>query len=162
MRRVIKKIISVLIILAVIAGFSGCMFSEDFIDGTTAVATTEYADLYDIDEEGSYNSKDDVALYLYIYGHLPSNYITKNQARALGWESGNLDPYQYGACIGGDRFGNREGYLPDAPGRDYFECDIDTIHRDNRGSKRIVYSDDGLIYYTEDHYNSFELLYGEP
>ena len=64
-------------------------------------------------------------------------------------------------CIGGDRFGNYEGLLPDAPGREYHECDIDTLHAASRGAKRIVYSNDGLIYYTEDHYESFILLYGE-
>ena len=55
-----------------------------------------------------------------------------------------------------------EGLLPEAHGRDYYECDIDTLHEDRRGAKRIVFSNDGLIYYTEDHYDSFELLYGEP
>lgn len=62
--------------------------------------------------------------------------------------------------IGGDRFGNREGLLPTAKGRKYYECDID-FDGTYRGAKRIVYSNDGLIYYTEDHYESFELLYGE-
>jgi len=64
-------------------------------------------------------------------------------------------------CIGGDRFGNYEGLLPDAEGRTWTECDIDTLHEKNRGAKRIVFSNDGLIYYTEDHYESFTLLYGE-
>lgn len=64
-------------------------------------------------------------------------------------------------CIGGDRFGNYEGVLPDAQGRTWTECDIDTLHASKRGAKRIIFSNDGLIYYTEDHYESFELLYGE-
>jgi len=115
-----------------------------------------------IDEAGEYTSKDDVSLYLYTYGHLPDNFITKNDARALGWSGGGLDDYSYGKCIGGDRFGNNEGILPEKNGRQYYECDIDTLHRDSRGAKRIVFSDDGLIYYTGDHYESFDLLYGEP
>ncbi|MCI6839439.1 MAG: hypothetical protein MR900_06085, partial [Prevotella sp.] len=82
-------------------------------------------------------------------------------ARALGWNGGGLDDYAGGKCIGGDRFGNYEGRLPDAPGREYRECDIGTLHAVSRGAKRIVYSNDGLIYYTEDHYESFVLLYGE-
>ena len=115
-----------------------------------------------IDEAGTYTSKEDVSLYLYTYGHLPENFITKSDARALGWSGGGLDDYAYGKCIGGDRFGNNEGILPEARGRQYYECDIDTLHKDSRGAKRIVFSDDGLIYYTEDHYESFDLLYGEP
>ncbi len=115
-----------------------------------------------IDEAGTYTSKEDVGLYLYTYGHLPENFITKSDARALGWSGGGLDGYANGKCIGGDRFGNNEGLLPEARGRQYYECDIDTLHKDSRGAKRIVFSDDGLIYYTEDHYESFDLLYGEP
>lgn len=115
-----------------------------------------------IDEAGEYTSKDDVSLYLDTYEHLPQNFITKSDARALGWSGGGLDDYAYGKCIGGDRFGNNEGLLPEASGRQYYECDIDTLHEDSRGAKRIVFSSDGLIYYTEDHYESFDLLYGEP
>ena len=115
-----------------------------------------------IDEAGAYTSKEDVGLYLYTYGRLPENFITKSEARALGWSGGGLDDFDYGKCIGGDRFGNNEGLLPEAGGRTYYECDIDTLHEDDRGAKRIVFSNDGLIYYTEDHYDSFELLYGEP
>ena len=63
-----------------------------------------------------------------------------------------------GMAIGGDRFGNMEGYLPDQ--YNYTECDIDTIGKKSRGAKRIVFSNDGLIYYTDDHYESFTLLYG--
>lgn len=110
-------------------------------------------------EEGSYTSKEDVALYLHLYGRLPGNFITKNEARELGWEGGGLEPYAPGKCIGGDRFGNYEGRLPE--GKRYTECDIDTLGAKNRGSKRIVFSDDGCIYYTDDHYESFTLLYGE-
>ena len=108
-------------------------------------------------EDGSYTSKEDVALYLHLYGRLPSNFITKNEARDLGWSGGSLEPYAPGKCIGGDRFGNYEGLLPE--GKRYTECDIDTLGAKNRGSKRIVFSDDGCIYYTEDHYESFEQLY---
>ena len=91
-----------------------------------------------LDEDGSYTSKDDVALYIHSYGHLP------------------------GMCIGGDRFGNREGLLPDAPGRSWTECDVNTLGASSRGAERIVFSNDGLIYYTGDHYETFELLYGTP
>ncbi len=112
-------------------------------------------------EDGSYTSREDVALYLHLYGRLPENFMTKAEARELGWEGGSLERYAPGMCIGGDRFGNYEGLLPDAEGRTWTECDIDTLEADSRGAKRIVFSNDGLIYYTDDHYESFELLYGE-
>lgn len=112
-------------------------------------------------EDGVYTSKEEVARYIYIYGHLPSNFITKKEAEELGWQGGSLEPYAPGKCIGGSRFGNYEGLLPKKDGRVYTECDIDTLGADKRGAKRIVFSNDGLIYYTGDHYESFELLYGE-
>ena len=114
-----------------------------------------------IDEDGVYTTKDDVALYLHTYGHLPSNFITKKEAEKLGWSGGSLEPYAPGKCIGGSHFGNYEGILPEKDGRSYTECDIDKLGADKRGAKRIVFSNDGLIYYTEDHYETFELLYGE-
>ena len=112
-------------------------------------------------EDGSYTTKEDVALYIHTYGHLPGNFITKKEAQALGWSGGSLEPYAPGKCIGGSRFGNYEGLLPEAEGRTYTECDINTLGADKRGAERIVFSNDGLIYYTGDHYESFELLYGE-
>lgn len=114
-----------------------------------------------IDKDGVYTTKDDVALYLHTYGHLPSNFITKKEAEKLGWSGGSLEPYAPGKCIGGSHFGNYEGILPEKDGRSYTECDIDTLGADKRSAKRIVFSNDGLIYYTEDHYETFELLYGE-
>jgi Guanyl-specific ribonuclease Sa len=112
-------------------------------------------------EDGSYTSKEDVALYIHLYGHLPDNFITKKEAQKLGWGGGSLEPYAPGKCIGGDYFGNYEGLLPEKKGRKYTECDIDTLGAKSRGAKRIIFSNDGLIYYTDDHYESFELLYGE-
>lgn len=114
-----------------------------------------------VTEDGVYSSKEEVALYIHCFGHLPSNYITKKEAEALGWPGGALEPYAPGKCIGGGRFGNYEGLLPSAAGRSWTECDIDTLGAKARGAKRIVFSNDGLIYYTEDHYEHFELLYGE-
>lgn len=114
-----------------------------------------------IAEDGSYTTKEDVALYIHTYSRLPGNFITKKDAQALGWTGGSLEPYAPGKCIGGSHFGNYEGILPEKEGRSYTECDIDTLGADKRGAKRIVFSNDGLIYYTEDHYESFELLYGE-
>ena len=110
-------------------------------------------------EDGSYTTKEDLALYIHTYGHLPGNFVTKEEARAAGWEGGGLDDVLPGMCIGGDRFGNREGLLPEATGRSWTECDVNTLHAKSRGAERIVFSNDGLIYYTGDHYDSFTLLY---
>ncbi len=114
-----------------------------------------------VDEDGVYTKRDEVALYIHTYGKLPKNFITKKDAEALGWTGGSLEPYAPGKCIGGARFGNYEGLLPAKKGRVWYECDIDTLGRKSRGAKRIVYSNDGLIYYTSDHYETFSLLYGE-
>ena len=115
-----------------------------------------------VEKNGSYTSKEQVAAYINRFNKLPNNYITKEQARNLGWISsqGNLNKVAPGKSIGGDRFGNYEQLLPAKKGRQYFECDID-YHGGRRNAKRIIFSNDGLIYYTEDHYNSFELLYGK-
>ena len=109
-------------------------------------------------EDGEYSSKSEVGLYLYLYGKLPDNYITKDDAYDLGWDNkkGNLWDVAPGKSIGGDKFGNYEGLLP--KGKQYYECDID-YEGGYRNSKRIVYSKDGYIYYTEDHYETFEQLY---
>lgn len=109
-----------------------------------------------LEPDGSYTSRDDVALYIHTYGMLPGNFITKKDAQALGWSGGSLEPYAPGKCIGGDYFGNYEELLPDA---DYHECDIDTLGKKSRGAKRLVFDAAGNIYYTDDHYASFTKLY---
>ncbi len=111
---------------------------------------------YDLPEYGGYYyDVENVVLYLDAYGELPPNYITKNEARDLGWEGGSVEDYLEGAAIGGDRFGNYEGILPEADGRAYTECDIDTDGYPSRGSRRLVFSNDGLYFYTSDHYEHF-------
>ncbi|MBQ2763573.1 MAG: ribonuclease [Firmicutes bacterium] len=149
-----KKWLSLLLILCMVFSFAACTdtgYEESYYEETESTIAID----------GSYTTKEDVALYINTYGELPPNFITKNEARDLGWEGGSLEPYAPGMCIGGDYFGNFEGLLPDAEGREYTECDINTMGADSRGPERIVFSNDGLIYYTPDHYESFELLYGE-
>ncbi|WP_292194408.1 ribonuclease domain-containing protein [Butyrivibrio sp.] len=142
--------------------------ASDSYDSSVGAETTDSYDVVSADEDSSkalidefgiYDSKDEVALYIVTYDKLPSNYITKKEAKKLGWSGGSLESYAPGKCIGGDYFGNYEGNLPEDT--KYHECDIDTLGKKSRGAKRIVYSDDGYIYYTEDHYETFELLY-EP
>ena len=116
-----------------------------------------------VSEDGWYDSKEEVALYVHLYGHLPGNYLTKREAEELGWSGGSVERYAgEGTAIGGSRFGNYEGLLPEKRGRTYTECDSGTVGTTSRGAKRLVFSNDGLVYYTGDHYESFELLYGEP
>ena len=188
-----KKILALLLTLALLLGLTACGVSEETVETASEVVSAvleaaaeteeEPAESEEPDaahepaeaespeetpetpvlaEDGTYTGKDDVALYLYTYGHLPDNFITKKEAQNLGWSGGSLEPYAPGKCIGGSRFGNYEGILPDAPGRTWTECDIDTLGAEKRGAKRIVFSNDGLIYYTEDHYETFTLLYGDP
>lgn len=137
------------------------MPEEPEVSDNTDNAETPDAEAVSMPEDGSYTSAEDVALYIYTYGRLPDNFITKKEAQKLGWSGGSLEPYAPGKCIGGSHFGNYEGILPEAEGREWTECDIDTLGADSRGAKRIVFSNDGLIYYTEDHYETFTLLYGE-
>lgn len=113
-----------------------------------------------IDEDGWYSTKDEVALYLHTFGKLPGNFLTKKEASELGWDSrkGNLWDVAEGKSIGGDTFGNREGLLPSAKGRKWYECDIN-YQGGFRGAERILFSSDGLIYYTDDHYQSYTQLY---
>ena len=108
-----------------------------------------------VEEDGTYDSKEEVSEYLSIYKKLPKNYITKKEAKKMGWHGGSVEKYAPGKCIGGDRFGNYEKKLPEKSSRKYYECDIDTLGAENRGPKRIIYSNDGLIYYTGNHYKSF-------
>ena len=169
MRRFTRLTGALLALLLVFSVLSGCGGAAPDVPSSTAAPAADAVSPGEsdksspaaLDEGGEYTSAEDVALYLHLYAHLPQNFITKKDARALGWNGGGLDDYADGKCIGGDRFGNYEGLLPDAPGREYHECDIDTLHAASRGAKRIVYSNDGLIYYTEEHYESFILLYGE-
>lgn len=113
-----------------------------------------------VEENGSYSSKDEVAEYINEFSSLPPNYITKKDAQKLGWVSseGNLWEVTDQKSIGGDYFGNREGLLPNSDGRKYYECDIN-YNGGYRGAERIVFSNDGLIFYTSDHYESFKQLY---
>ena len=121
-------------------------------------AEEEYTEETDLpDPAGTYTGAEEVALYLHTYGTLPPNFMTKKEARKLGWEGGSLERFAPGMCIGGDRFGNYEGVLPEG---NYHECDINTLGKSKRGAERLVFDDRGNIYYTDDHYETFTLLYG--
>ena len=132
-----------LIIGSVSAGFF------DFLKGSDASASVSVV------EDGEYCTVDEVAAYIKEFHKLPSNYITKDEARALGWQGGPLKKYAPGKSIGGDVFTNRQHILPDSKDK-YIECDINA-NGTSRGAERIVYNSGNFkVYYTPDHYNTFE------
>lgn len=147
LKRLFKTLLPLLMVALLITGCS----TSPTRTGTTGSSTSK------VTESGTYTTKEDVALYIHTYQKLPSNFITKKEAQKLGWDSqkGNLDEVAKGKSIGGDRFGNYDKKLPEAKGRTWKECDIN-YEGGYRGAERIIYSNDGLIYYTNDHYNSFE------
>ncbi len=150
----VRKIVSLLLALALMLS---CAFAEVLVDIEEGIALDEE---YMVEFGMDYTSKEEVSMYLYAFGELPPNFITKQEARDLGWVSrwGNLWDVAYGMSIGGDEFGNREGLLPRERGRIWYECDIN-YQGGYREGERIVFSNDGLIYYSSDHYEGFECLY---
>lgn len=121
----------------------------DRIKDKSLLAKLEFVTL---DEE--YSSKEEVGAYLLIFDNLPNNYHSKKDRN---FDSKVLTPKGNVYMIGGDRFMNFEGKLPETKSRKYFECDLYDNEK-NRGPIRLVYSNDGLIYYTDDHYETFTLL----
>ena len=124
-----------------------------------------YASEYPVTEDGWYSTMEEVAVYLAAFEELPDNFLTKNEAEDLGWDNrkGNLDKVAPGCSIGGDRFGNYEKLLPEKKNRKWTECDIQ-FDGGYRGGERICFSNDGLIYYTDDHYETFtkvEVIFDE-
>ncbi|MDO4378167.1 MAG: ribonuclease domain-containing protein [Erysipelotrichia bacterium] len=148
-----KKILNILFSIIVVLGL---LWAKEYFLNTKPVTENTL-----IQQDQYYYDKDNVALFIHTFNCLPSNYITKDEARQAGWNGGSVEVYLPDKAIGGDIFSNYEKLLPTKEGRIYYECDIDTHGKDSRGAKRIIYSNDGLIYYTDDHYESFELLYGD-
>ena len=145
-----KRLLSILALLMLLVVLAPAALAK-----TIKVDAADYL----VEEDGWYDSMEEVAVYLTFFEELPENYLTKKEAQNLGWESrkGNLWDVAYGYSIGGDRFGNYEGLLPDAKGRKWTECDID-FDGSYCGGERIVFSNDGLIYYTGNHYKSFDKI----
>lgn len=152
-----KKLMYLIFLLLLPIFFTSCTAEAPLVQ-----EEGNFSDTISIEEDGHYTAKDEVALYIHTYGKLPENYITKDEASDLGWEAseGNLWEVTDQKSIGDDIFFNREGNLPDKEGREYYEADVH-YNGGYRGPERIVFSNDGLIYYTPDHYDSFILLYGD-
>ena len=147
-------------LLLVAAALLGCLTTAFAASKKQSAAKTEtlvvYAADYPVEEDGWYSTMEEVAVYLTLYEKLPGNFISKYDAENLGWDNrkGNLDKVAPGCSIGGNRFGNYEELLPEAKGRKYTECDIN-YDGGYRNGERIVFSNDGLIFYTSDHYQTF-------
>jgi hypothetical protein len=131
-----------------------------------SIESSSSVDIYDIyeavEESGEYTTKDSVAAYLCKFDKLPSNYVGKNEGKDL-YESStgntfsrwNFNPWTtIGVMIGGDSFSNTEEILPEGS---YSEADVD-YSGSNRGTKRLIYQSGCIIYYTADHYETFDLL----
>ena len=164
-KRILPLLLALLVLLAGCGGQEIIDAAEQIINAAaqtdapqeTGAPQETAAPAAALDEDGEYTSPEDVALYIHTYGCLPKNFITKDEAKALGWDSraGNLWDVAPGMSIGGDRFGNYEGLLPDGS---YRECDVN-YSGGHRGGERLIFSDVGEIYYTADHYESFTQLY---
>lgn len=179
-KKILTILLAILVVLGTVTLLTSCeAFYEGFQQGVQDAEQSEEPDEADdsadqsdgsqdadqgagksskVKKDGTYNSKEDVAEYLSIYKKLPKNYIKKSEAKKLGWSGGSVERVAPGKAIGGDSFGNYEKKLPVKKNRKYYECDIDTLGKKKRGPKRIIYSDDGLIYYTGDHYKTFSKM----
>lgn len=166
-----KRLTPLLLSLLLLLGLTGCRDVGVIggADGPTSIIVSDIlpdggpssseADTGFVPVEGEYYyDLENVVLYLEYYGMLPDNYITKGEARALGWEGGTPERFLEGSAIGGDPFGNREGILPAGS---YTECDLNTLGADSRGGERLVFSEDGAYYHTEDHYKTFTQVWVE-
>lgn len=152
------------LLVAFLMGYLGLEGLDSFQDPTNIDEKSENIQDNNFDpgtvpvkKDGHYTDAQNVTDFIEAFGELPDNYLTKDEAYDLGWEpdQGNLDQVAPGMSIGGDYFGNFEERLPDSPGRSYYEADIN-YDGGYRGPKRLVFSDDGLYFYTSDHYETFD------
>ena len=111
-------------------------------------------------EPGPREAAQQLADYLFEHGELPENFVTKREAQDLGWKTRyrNVGDIRPGLAIGGDYFGNYEGKLPQVRGRKYYEADC-FYQGKERNAYRIIWSTDGHVWYTGDHYETFEELF---
>ena len=159
MARWLKLICAALLTVAFLVSLSGCQ-PKEVAPVAVSGAVKSDATTVQVEKGKPYSTANEVAAYIHKFRQLPPNFISKLEAQKLGWDQakGNLWQVADRKSIGGDRFANREGKLPVASGRQYYECDID-YRGGFRGAKRLVYSNDGLVFYSEDHYKTFRQLY---
>lgn len=158
-----KRLLPVLIIVIILFGvlYKGLLSDKDSSTPPVSEPTSTSSNHdtlpqkpLSIDEK---TQTDSVVSYLQRHDKLPDFYITKKEAREAGWnaKAGNLCDVLPGRAIGGDRFMNREKQLPEQPGRQWFEADVN-YQCGHRGSDRLLFSNDKLIYVTTDHYRTME------
>ena len=159
MARWLKLICAALLTVAFLVSLSGCQ-PKEVAPVAVSGAVKSDATAVQVEKGKPYSTANEVAAYIHKFRQLPPNFISKLEAQKLGWDQakGNLWQVADRKSIGGDRFAKREGKLPVASGRQYYECDID-YRGGFRGAKRLVYSNDGLVFYSEDHYKTFRQLY---
>lgn len=146
-----KAIIIVVFLLLSFLAFSSLTSNSSIIKDSQIVEENIV-----VEKNKEYYSYKEVATYIHTFKILPVNYITKEEARQKGWDGGNPQyDIDENVCIGGDRFANLEKQLPDD---EYYECDVD-YNDENRGPNRLIYTKDGKVYYTNDHYETFIKLY---
>lgn len=158
------------ICLGLLFGMSVMYIYNNFIKGKDhSSAKTENVSYGSSSTENQYNTENSsqqvsieklteekiVISYVKQNHRLPDYYITKSEARKQGWNpsKGNLCEALPGKAIGGDKFGNREGRLPD--GDKYFEADVN-YQCGGRNADRIIYTKNGDVYLTKNHYKSFD------
>lgn len=148
-KKLLYPVLTLILLFLGIDNFTGLEFGD-------SSSEQESSQIIEIIEGEFYDTTQEVVEYLHHYEELPDNYLTKKEARDLGWlaSDGNLWEVAPGASIGGDYFGNFEGLLPEKKGRDYQEADIN-YQGGYRDGERLVFSNDGLYFYTDDHYESF-------
>ena len=159
--KLMKRIVTVIIALCLAACAISLLFPKFSISNSQTEYTSEteasQKKEVSVKKGEEYCTHEEVAEYIHLYKELPPNYMTKDEARDKGWENGNPQKVLGGnVCIGGSKFGNSERSLPE--GVEYRECDVDYCD-DSRGASRLIYTADGKVYFTEDHYESFVELY---
>ena len=184
--RMKKSLLKIYFACAMAAFFAACTATGDVVGGdedelspsvqkisSSSVAESSSASVksvYDaVEESGLYTTKDSVAAYLCKFDKLPANYVGKNEGKKLyesktgkTFEKWNFNPWTtIGVMIGGDNFNNYaskpDNYHATLPEGSYHEADVDYSAK-NRGTKRLIYQSDCVIYYTSDHYESFSKL----
>jgi len=165
---IFKRIASILLAALVLTSCSSgvvyeepAVIHEEVIEISTDTFPETVTDQTDIDEDGYYYDVEHVVLYLDTYGELPHNFVTKDEARAAGWDGGSVEDVLPDMAIGGDYFSDFDDNIPDVEGVKCYECDIDTHNYKNRGSRRLIYTTDGRYYYSHDHYESFIEIFVE-
>ena len=133
------------------------IIKESKVEATTSDENKKENDYKTSRSIDALTSESVVVSYLQKNNKLPDYYITKKEAREKGWiaSEGNLCDVLPGKAIGGDIFTNREKKLPAQKGRKWYEADLN-YNCGRRNADRVVFSNDGLIYVTNNHYKTFE------